>query len=823
MRLVELEINNIRGIRHLIMKPDRGNIVIWGSNGSGKSAVVDAIDFLLTGRMSRLSGKGTGDINLEIHGVHIDCKLDEAWVRAIISIPAYEKPIEIKRCMDNSDALQYGNNTDKQKLEKVLSIALRGQHVLTRREILKYITAEPSDRAQGIQQILDLRDVEEFRKTTVKVENESEKELNKIYTVLTLALGEVTALTGEKSYTIPGTLECINKQRWILKAQVIAKLESSKVKHDVDPPTTFSADKTINITQLKLDIDAVNVFQHQNNIDELSKVYTNLCEQIQSIKDSPQLLKSFKRLNIMNLGLELLEEDGVCPLCDTPWPFGQLRKQLEQHVLEAKTAGQYQVNITSFSKSLSIPLSNIISKTNNIIDVMGSVGPSKDILILRTWVKGIQEIITLLINPLANYSALIERWDKFGESLKIYESQSLLACILQSAELKFPKTTPEMEAWDTLTKLETRLGSLEKTRKQVFQKTLFHKRASQLSESFLLARDTVLKELYDSVRDRFVSLYLQIHGTDESQFKADIRSDKAGIDFKVDFYGRGQHPPHALHSEGHQDSMGLCLYLALAERLTKGIIDLIILDDVVMSVDADHRRNICEVLLKSFPDNQFLITTHDRTWANQLRMMKIVDSKGMTHFYNWHVATGPQVDFDADIWGRISQDLLKEDVSSAAGKLRQNSEQYFALVCDSLQAPVVFKITGTFDLGNLLDGAIRQYFSVLHKAKSVAQSWGNNEQLDKFQEFESVAKDIYKRTNAEQWQVNPAIHYTKWENFSKKDFQPVVDSFRDLYTIFTCSRCGGLLRVTLTGFKQEAVVCGCGQVYWSLIPQPKSK
>ena len=53
--------------------------------------------------------------------------------------------------------------------------------------------------------------------------------------------------------------------------------------------------------------------------------------------------------------------------------------------------------------------------------------------------------------------------------------------------------------------------------------------------------------------------------------------DGPGLNFEVDFHGRGQHPPHALHSEGHQDSMGLCLYLALTEHLRGGLMNLIIL------------------------------------------------------------------------------------------------------------------------------------------------------------------------------------------------------------------------------------------------------
>lgn len=817
MKLIELEINNVRGIRHLQIKPDKENIVIWGSNGSGKSAVVDAIDFLLTGRMSRLTGKGTGDIKLEIHGVHIDCKPGEASVRAIISIPGYGPPIEIKRCMDNIGILQCSDPKDKPHLEPVLSVAMRGQHVLTRREILKYVTAEPGDRAQGIQAILDLKDIEETRKAFVKVENECEKAFNGLQVSLKLATGEVIAITGEKAYTIPFTLEYLNKKRETLKATPITKVESSQVKKDVVPPVGLPVDKVVNIAQLKADIDTVITFQNGDNINKLAKEDANLRSCIQSIKADPQLLLSLKRLNMLNIGIELLGEGASCPLCDTSWPPGQLRQHLVKHVAEAQAAGRYQIGISTACNSLSLSLSNIISRVNNIISAADSVGLAEDKIALDAWVKGIHEIVKSLVNPLDKYNTTDMTEEKYGQTLRIPDGQSLLNRILKSAESKFPKSTPEMDAWDALTKLETRLGSQEKITAQLAQKALAYKRASELSETFLLSRDAVLQGLYDSVRDRFVSLYLQIHGADEAKFKAEIKPDKAGIDFKVDFYGRGEHPPHAMHSEGHQDSMGLCLYLALAEKLTKGIIDLIILDDVVMSVDADHRRNICDVLSKYFPDNQFLITTHDRTWANQLRIMKVVNSKGMLHFYNWRVATGPQVDAYADVWGRIAQDLLKDDVSSAAGKLRQNSEQYFAMACDALQAPVVFKLNGTYDLGNVLNGAIGQYNKLLKQSKAAANSWGRVEEVQKLQEFESVVQTIYSRTNAEKWPMNPAIHYNNWENFTKADFQPVVDTFRDLYGVFTCAKCGGLLHVVTNGLNPEGLVCDCRQVNWSMV------
>src|SRR5215216_337699 len=137
MKLLELEINNVRGIKQCVLRPSGKNFVIWGPNGSGKSGVVDALDFLLTGRISRLMGKGTGDITLNSHGPHVDCKPEDAIVCATISFPGNKEPIQIKRCFNNPNSLMC-SKADLAILQPMLDIAKRGQHVLTRREILKY-------------------------------------------------------------------------------------------------------------------------------------------------------------------------------------------------------------------------------------------------------------------------------------------------------------------------------------------------------------------------------------------------------------------------------------------------------------------------------------------------------------------------------------------------------------------------------------------------------------------------------------------------------------------------------------------------------------
>jgi len=819
MRLIEIEIHNIRGICDLLLKPDGKNLVVWGQNGSGKSALVDAIDFLLTGRISRLTGKGTGDIKLDRHGTHITHDPKEAIVRAVISIPSYPKPIEVKRCIATPGNLEYSDPTAKKALSPILAIASRGQHVLTRREILKYITAEPNNRAQEIQAILDLKEIEEIRGNLITVQNTCKKEFEGTKKALGIAQGTINGIVNEKTFNVGPILECINKNRGILGASPITEINSAKLKANLTPPVFLPKEKTINVTQLKQDIESIKGFYTEASRATFFKTDEELRNSIELINKNPVLLKSLKRLKLMQLGIELIDETGACPLCDTPWKHGELGRHIEQHLSEAKSAQKGQNTINAKSQILSEMLSNILARIKNVMAAAVVVGLADEKTKLESWSSKFEDLIQVLTNPLEKYASPEYMPDKLERILFIHGSDKILDSIYVASESKYTKITPELAAWDILTKLETSIGSYEKTMELCAQNKLVYDRSVILYESFISSRNKILKDLYDKVRDRFVELYRYIHGTDESKFTAEIEPDEAGLDFKVDFYGHGTHPPHALHSEGHQDSMGICLYLALSERLTKGIVDLIILDDVVMSVDVDHRRQICDLLAKSFPNNQFLITTHDRTWANQLRMTNIVDSKGLIQFYNWHVDTGPQIDFEADVWPRIDNDLKKDDVSSASAKLRHNAEQFFAIVCDALQAPVVYSLSGSYDFGNLLNGAVGQYNKLLGKAQKSAQSWGKNEEFEQLQEFGSIAKSIYIRTNAESWAINPSIHYNNWANLSKTEFEPVVDAFKDLYGVFACSKCGGIIHVVPRIGNQEAIRCNCTQINWNLVPK----
>ena len=141
---------------------------------------------------------------------------------------------------------------------------------------------------------------------------------------------------------------------------------------------------------------------------------------------------------------------------------------------------------------------------------------------------------------------------------------------------------------------------------------------------------------------------------------------------------------------------------------------------------------------------------------------------------------------------------------------------------DSLGAPVPYRISGSWELGDFLPAAMKQYNTLLNKAKKAENSWDNRDQVATLSELDSTSGQVFARSNAEQWAVNVNVHYNAWSNFTEQDFRPVVEAFQDLYGLFTCSNCGGMLRVATTGTKDSAVRCNCGKVSWNLAEKGKS-
>jgi hypothetical protein len=383
-----------------------------------------------------------------------------------------------------------------------------------------------------------------------------------------------------------------------------------------------------------------------------------------------------------------------------------------------------------------------------------------------------------------------------------------------------PDQTAVLDAQTFLTTAQVRLGDYRESMRKNKAAEIAYNSAKAAYESYCAVLEEELNALYDEVEKDFSAFYRAINEDDESAFTAKLTPSEGKLDLEVNFYERGLFPPAAYHSEGHQDGMGVCLYLALMKRLFGTRFTIALLDDVVMSVDSGHRYQFCKLLKTHFPDTQFIITTHDRLWAEQMKSAGLVTGKTSIAFHGWTIDTGPLVESNQEIWDEIAAALAKGRVETAAAALRHHLEYVSRLLADQLGAAPPFRADGNYELGELLSSVLRRMRDLCGKAADGAQSWGNAVDKNAATTRKAALSSSNAAISVEQWAVNKAVHYNEWANFGRKDFEPVIVAFKELLGCFRCEACDSWVYVTPRG-TPESVRCPCNKI--SLNLKPKSK
>lgn len=127
--------------------------------------------------------------------------------------------------------------------------------------------------------------------------------------------------------------------------------------------------------------------------------------------------------------------------------------------------------------------------------------------------------------------------------------------------------------------------------------------------------DAVLDEISASVND----MYGFIHPAEplgDLRFFLDPKQ-QGSLNLESTFAGAQQVPPQAYFSDSHLDTLGICLFLAIALRDPKPIV---VLDDVLTSADAQHTERFLDLLLKNAGDfGQLILTSHYRPLLERLK------------------------------------------------------------------------------------------------------------------------------------------------------------------------------------------------------------
>jgi DNA repair exonuclease SbcCD ATPase subunit len=179
IRIKTIHIEEFRGIRDLYLELDAKNFGICGPNGTGKSGVVDAIEFCITGDVTRLSGHGSAGLSVRAHAPHVDQHThpERAQVTIAAEIPSLGKVVKIHRTVKNPWKVEIDPN-DAEVKAVVDDLQMHPEFALSRREIIKYIITPPGKRSEDVQTLLRLEHIEKLRKSLTTFSNKCKCEVD---------------------------------------------------------------------------------------------------------------------------------------------------------------------------------------------------------------------------------------------------------------------------------------------------------------------------------------------------------------------------------------------------------------------------------------------------------------------------------------------------------------------------------------------------------------------------------------------------------------------------------------------------------------------
>jgi hypothetical protein len=812
IKIESIIIKELRGIRDLTLTLEQHPFVISGPNGSGKSGVVDAIQFALTGEMGRLKGSGTADITLADHGPHVERRNDPdaAAVTLNVFIPQLNKTASITRTIKKAKTPQITPN-DAAVKAVFANLAEHGEVTLSRREIIKFILTEATRRSRDVQTLLKLDSIDDTRATLKTTENKLLIEQSTAKGIAETAEESLKRHLDVPALKTEDVLVAVNKRRHILGAVDITVLtKDTDVTEGIahgggDGETVQSKESTL------VDLGAVSVLLDKGLEAATQTPVMELLKDYAAIEADPGLLDIIKRQPFLQDGLGFI--DGpACPLCDTAWDIEALRKHLQEKLKKSETAKQTRDRIVKGGQAIATAALKLREQFAFVPKLPESAGDSA--ARLQHWAGELltfSEGLKSLDGVLAAKDRITAGWAKppieLAGDLKAIEAQVK----------KRPDKSATEQTRNFLVLAQERLTNWRRARRDLEEKKVNAARGRAVYKTYCDVSEKALTKLYEEVEEEFSEFYRLINHDDEGEFKAKLEPEDGKLGLLVDFHKKGMFPPGAYHSEGHQDGMGVCLYLALMKRVLGTSFTFAVLDDVVMSVDSQHRKQFCKLLKSKFPETQFVITTHDQVWARQIRSEGLIGAKAHVAFHTWTVETGPVLDEVAEVWDQIDKDLARNEVPTAAGRLRRHLEYVAADLADEFGAKVKYRADGGYDMGELLSAVIARQGELLKQAAKAAKSWGDDEQIKRVEELQKARTEIMKEKGGEDWVINKSIHYNEWATLFREDFKPVVDVFKRLLQLFRCARpkCDSWMSVTPRNEPVD-LRCSCGTLRLNL-------
>lgn len=619
-KIKAIKIKGLRGIKEeLNLDLDKGSLLIYGDNGSGKSSITDAFEWFYTNRIDHLVSEEIGRSGSEALR-NIFLKDDENGmidIRFTNDNYNSEKKIFYKK-----ESLKSEHANQSEAFTEYLKESQKENLLLRYNDMVTFILDSKKGKLETLSDIIGFSRVSRVRDILRRAAGDLARELKR---------GNFdNRISNQQAKIIENLGSVVTSEEQLVNAvnELLKPL-------DIDREITriSEIDEILNLVKKPEDSQAIELQSYYNKVadwtsdvptalDTIENQYKEYHEQFQKITGDIEKINKILLENLLNEGVRVIKEnviaDDLCPLCLQPKNKSELIKELETRIIELEQYKKEKLNINRLKESLNRELKVPLQRLNYFLfEQYSNMEENREL----------KESIENLKSGFENYSTQLDleispaqHLKKPGEITIDIENLNHIAdfCKKQVDNLKASKKDDQRfeiqsklllsrEAYLDIQRLKKEKESVERQRKSLeLIYSEFLKKQKQALESFLSRFSNDINDFYQFMNpDEKVGdiQLIPLEKDDELQ----------GLTLEFKFFENPESPPQKYLSESHLNCLGIAFFLTSVKAFNKKN-KFFILDDVISGFDTIHGKRFAVLLIEKFSDYQIILMTHENHW-----------------------------------------------------------------------------------------------------------------------------------------------------------------------------------------------------------------
>jgi hypothetical protein len=685
--------------------------IVHGRNGSGKSSITDAWEFLHVGRIGHLAKEGAGPESY----AHRKALADESYVE----IEFVDAAMGVVRWYTDGRTSSKDAKAAKKKLELLRAHAPHPCQIRFA-DLSRFVELTKTERHDALAGLMGFTAQVETQKALRRVHKSLKEQAEASQARVNVIAREISALLGEAECDDVRILELLNG----VFSTHGAPLASSR---ETLGPCVESLAAILARDSAAVELSSTEAFHRvltrlvvtpairagvENYVAHLRELRAHQATAVDA------LLMTLYDAGAATLRESEYREDDPCPLCGQPF-VGDLRSHIEievdslrslkQHRDQADVQRRKVISALSAATSLHGALTTGIADSTaggvewsaeSLLACCGDIEAAFDRVreLLQRAPEQVDDLqiasLATLVDELATLEGLFLSQHGMLVGDATQRIQALRADTSRAALVAdHAKASRVVERWTALVDARNAdVAFVETTRR-------FGVLVEDFVTSSILNVQARFKLISDEVEQYFNILEAHTAGIQNPALRLLHDQDRAVV-LEVEFRGDVISPAYKYLSESQLNSFGLAVFLASARRFNPNF-RFLVLDDVVNSFDGQKRPQVIKLLKQEFAEHQILLLTHDRVWW--ARLTDAFRSWTRLHIVRYEPLTGPVVAQGRSEIEEIERLLAADDPRGAGGLLGPFLEKELQDLCEGFEVLVTYNRRNEYTLAPLLE------------------------------------------------------------------------------------------------------------------------